>query len=254
MTRLYAVALNTFKETIRDRILGVIVVFALLMIVAGLWLGSISLGQEARMMKDFGLVAVSLFGLIVAVFVGASLLHKEIEKRTVFVILSKPVGRAQFIFAKFLGLAATLACVLAGMGLFLFLADWFVAGSPAPLLLAATALIYLQLLVIVAVTMALSTVTSTILASVLGITVFAAGQLSRSALSLTELGQSALVKGLAWVVYIVIPNLNAVDIKPAVVGEASPDWALIAAWGGYLAAYTVLALVIASWLFSRKEF
>jgi hypothetical protein len=102
--------------------------------------------------------------------------------------------------------------------------------------------------------MALRTVTSTILASVLGITIFAAGQLSRSALSLTELGQSALVKGLAWVVYIVIPNLNAVDIKPAVVGETTPDWALIAAWGGYLAAYTVLALVIASWLFSRKEF
>jgi ABC-type transport system involved in multi-copper enzyme maturation permease subunit len=254
VSRTLAIAVNTFRETIRDRILGVIVIFALLMIVASLWLASISLGQQGRMMKDFGLVAVSFFGLIVAVFVGASLLHKEVEKRTVFVIFSKPVGRAQFIFAKFLGLASTLACVLAGMGLFLFFADWAVSKTPSTMVLAATALIYLELLVIVAITILLSTVTSTILASVLGITVFVAGQLSRQALSLTSLGHDAVLKALSWVVYVVIPNLNAVDVKPAAVGEANPQWLLVAAWGGYLVAYAVLALLFASWVFGRKEF
>lgn len=252
--RVYAIALNTFKETIRDRILGVIVVFALLMIVASLWLASISLGQQGRMMKDFGLVAVSFFGLVVAVFVAASLVHKEVDKRTVYIIFSKPVGRVQFIFAKFLGLAATLACVLAGMGVFLFFADWAVSKSPTPLILAATGLIYLELLVIVALTILLSTVSSTILASVLGITLFVAGQLSHHALALTNLGHSAILKGISWIVYVIIPNLNAVDIKPAVVGEGSPDWPLIAAWSGYLLAFSVLALLLASWVFSRKEF
>ena len=82
MNQVVAIAVNTFRETIRDRILAVIVVFALLMIVGGLWLGSISLGEQGRMVKDFGLVAVSGFGLIVAVFVAASLVHKEVEKRT----------------------------------------------------------------------------------------------------------------------------------------------------------------------------
>jgi Cu-processing system permease protein len=254
MGRVYAVAMNTFKETIRDRILGVIVVFALLMIVASLWLGSISLGEQGRMMKDFGLVAVSLFGLIVSVFVAASLVHKEVEKRTVFVILSKPVGRVQFVFAKFLGLAVTLAVVMAGMGVFLFAADWAVSGSPAGLVLAAVGLIYLELLVVVAVTIMLSTVTSSILASVLGITVYVAGQLSHNVLSLTSLGHNAVLKAVSWVVFVVIPNLSAVDIKPAVVGEGTPQWTTIAAWGGYLAAFSVLALLAGSWLFSRKEF
>ena len=93
MSRIAAVAVNTFRETIRDRILGVIILFALAMIAAGLWLASISLGQEGRMIKDFGLVAISLFGLIVAAFVAASLVRKEVEKRTVFIIFSKPVSR-----------------------------------------------------------------------------------------------------------------------------------------------------------------
>ncbi len=101
--------MNTFKETIRDRVLAVIVVFALVMIVGGLWLGSISLGEQGRMMKDFGLVAVTFFGLIVAVFVAAGLVHKEVEKRTVFVLFSKPVSRAAFIGGKFFGLCGTMA-------------------------------------------------------------------------------------------------------------------------------------------------
>ena len=254
MSKIAVIALNTFRETIRDRILGVIVIFALLMIVGSLWLGSISLDQQGRMMKDFGLVAVSFFGLIVAVFVAASLVHKEVEKRTVFVLFSKPVGRLQFVFAKFLGLATTLACVMGGMGLFLFFADWAVSKSPSGLTLAAVGLTYLELLVIVAVTMMLSTVTSAILASVLGITVYVAGQISHHVLSLTSLGHNAVLKPISWFVFVLVPNLSAVDIKPAVVGESSPHWGLVAAWIGYLVAYSVLALLFGSWLFSRKEF
>ena len=94
VNQVLAIAVNTFRETIRDRVLAVIVVFALVMIAGGLWLGSISLGEQGRMMKDFGLVAVTFFGLIVAVFIAASLVHKEVEKRTVFVLFSKPVSRA----------------------------------------------------------------------------------------------------------------------------------------------------------------
>ena len=124
MNQMLAIAINTFKETIRDRVLAVIVVFALIMIVGGLWLGSISLGEQGRMMKDFGLVAVTGFGLIVAVFVAAGLVHKEVEKRTVFVLFSKPVSRAAFIAGKFLGLCGTMAVVMAGMGLFLFVLVW----------------------------------------------------------------------------------------------------------------------------------
>ena len=254
MGRSGAIALNTFKETIRDRVLSVIVVFALAMIVASLWLASISLGQQGRMMKDFGLTAVTLFGLLVAVFAAGNLVRKELEKRTVFFVFSKPVSPAQFIVGKFLGLALTVLLVVTGMGLFLFLMTWLVAGDAAGAILLATLLIYVQVVVVMAVTVFFSTFASAILSSVLGVCVFIAGQLSHNVLSLTRLGDAEVLKGLSWVVFVAIPNLSAVDIKPSVVGEGSVAWGQTALWLVYLFAYMAVALLAASWVFRRKEF
>ena len=254
MNQLLAIATNTFKETIRDRILGVIVVFALIMIAGGLWLGSISLGQQGRMMKDFGLTAVTFFGLIVAVFVAASLVHKEVEKRTVFVLFSKPVSRAAFIAGKFIGLCGTMAIVLAGMGLFLFVIVLVVDRSPSWMILVAVLMIYVQLLAIMAVTIFFSTLSSAILASVLGICVFVAGQLSQNVLSLTRLGKNPVTQAFSWVVYVVIPNLSAVDVKAGVVGEQTLAWGQIGLWTAYLLAYVVVVLALGVLIFRRKEF
>ena len=254
MRQVRAIAVNTFKETIRDRVLAVIVVFALLMIAAGLWLGSISLGEQGRMMKDFGLVAVTAFGLIVAVFVAAGLVHKEVEKRTVYVLFSKPVSRVAFISGKFIGLCATMAVVLAGMGLFLFALVWIVDRQPSWMVLAAVVMVYVQLLAIMAVTIFFSTLGSAILASVLGICVFVAGQLSQNVLSLTRLGKNPLTEALSWVVYVIIPNLAAVDVKAGVVGEQTLAWGQIGLWTAYLTAYIVVVLALAAVIFRRKEF
>ena len=254
MKQVVAIAVNTFRETIRDRILAVIVVFALLMIVGGLWLGSISLGQAGRMMKDFGLVAVTFFGLIVAVFVAAGLVHKEVEKRTVYVLFSKPVSRVAFVAGKFLGLCATMAVVLAGMGLFLFALVWIVDGRPSGMVLLAAAMIYVQLLPIMAVTIFFSTLGSAILASVLGICVFVAGQLSHNVLALTRLGKNPLTEALSWVIYVIVPNLAKADVKAAAVGEQVIAWGQLGLWTAYLLAYVVVVLAIAALVFRRKEF
>ena len=254
MKQLIAITANTFRETIRDRILAVIVVFALIMIAGSLWLGSISLGEQARMMKDFGLLAITGFGLIVAVFVAASLVHKEVEKRTVFVLFSKPVSRAAFIAGKFIGLCGTLAVVLAGMGLFLFVLVWIVGGEQSGTLLLAVVMIYVQLVTVVAVTVFFSTLGSAILAAVLGICVFVAGQLSHNVLSLTRLGKNAVTEALSWVVYVLIPNLSAVDVKAGAVGEQTLAWGEIGLWVLYLLAYVVVALALATLVFRRKEF
>ena len=254
MNQVVAIAVNTFRETIRDRILAVIVVFALLLIVGVLWLGSISLGEQGRMMKDFGLVAVTFFGLIVAVFVAAGLVHKEVEKRTVFVLFSKPVSRSAFIGGKFIGLCGTMAVVLAGMGLFLFALVWIIDRQPSWMVLAAVVMVYVQLLAIMAVTIFFSTLGSAILASVLGICVFIAGQLSQNVLSLTRLGKNPLTELLSWVIYVIVPNLSAVDVKAGVVGEQTLAWGQIGLWTAYLFAYMVVVLVLAAVVFRRKEF
>ena len=254
MNQVVAIAVNTFKETIRDRVLAIIVVFALLMIAGGLWLGSISLGEQGRMMKDFGLVAVTAFGLIVAVFVAAGLVHKEVEKRTVYVLFSKPVSRVAFISGKFAGLCATMAVVLAGMALFLFVLVWIVDGEPPGMVLVAVLMIYVQLLAIMAVTIFFSTLGSAILASVLGICVFIAGQLSQNVLALTRLGKNPVTEALSWVIYVIIPNLSAVDVKAGVVGEQTLAWGQIGVWTVYLLAYVVVVLALAALAFRRKEF
>ena len=254
MNQVLAIAVNTFKETIRDRVLAVIVVFALLMIVGGLWLGSISLGEQGRMMIDFGLVAVTGFGLIVAVFVAAGLVHKEVEKRTVFVLFSKPVSRVAFIAGKFIGLCGTMAAVLAGMGLFLFLLVWSIDGAATGMVLVAVVMIYVQLLAVMAVTIFFSTLGSAILASVLGICVFVAGQLSHNVLALTRIGKNPLTEALSWVVYVIIPNFSAVDVKAGVVGETTLAWGQVALWTAYLLAYMVVVLALAALVFGRKEF
>ena len=254
MRQARAIAVNTFRETIRDRVLAVILLFAALMIVGTLWLASISLDEEARVMMDFGLVAVTGFGLIVAVFIGATLVRKEMEKRTVFVVFSKPVGRGAFIAGKFAGLCLTLAIVVAGMGLFLFALVSVAQGEPAWWALVASGFIWLQLAVITAVTLFFSTITSALLSSILGIGVFIAGQLSSNVLSLTRLGENLLTEGAAWLVFIVVPNLTGADVKAVAVGDVAADWALILAWSGYLVAYSVLALAAAWLVFRRKEF
>ena len=254
MNQLVAIAVNTFKETIRDRVLAVIVVFALLMIAGGLWLGSISLGEQGRMMKDFGLVAVTGFGLIVAVFVAAGLVHKEVEKRTVYVLFSKPVSRVAFISGKFAGLCATMAVVLVGMALFLFALVWIVDGEPSGMVLVAVLMVYVQLLAIMAVTIFFSTLGSAILASVLGICVFVAGQLSQNVLALTRLGKNPVTEALSWVIYVIIPNLAAVDVKAGVVGEQTLAWGQIGLWTLYLLAYVMVVLALAALVFRRKEF
>jgi ABC-type transport system involved in multi-copper enzyme maturation permease subunit len=254
VNQVVAIAANTFKETIRDRVLAVIVVFALLMIAGGLWLGSISLGEQGRMMKDFGLVAVTAFGLIVAVFVAAGLVHKEVEKRTVYVLFSKPVSRVAFISGKFAGLCATMAVVLAGMALFLFALVWIIDGAPPGMVLLAVLMVYVQLLAIMAVTIFFSTLGSAILASVLGICVFVAGQLSQNVLALTRLGKNPVTEALSWVIYVIIPNLAAVDVKAGVVGEQTLAWGEIGLWTAYLLAYVVVVLALAALVFRRKEF
>lgn len=254
MRQTLAIALNTFKETIRDRILAVIVIFALLMIVASLWLASISLGEEGRMMTDFGLVAVSAFALVVGAFSAANLVRKEVEKRTVFVLFSKPVSRTAFIWGKFLGLALTLALVVAGMAVFLFLLVWVVTGTSEPWILLACLFIYLQVAVVVAATILFSTFASSILASVLGISVFVVGRLSYNLLERTRQGVSAAFDALSRVLYVVVPNFNAVDLKAVAVGEGGADWASLGAWSVYLVAYLAVCLLLATWVFRRKEF
>ena len=99
-----AIAINTFKEAIRDKILYSLIIFAVIVIAASILLGRLTIGQDQRVIKDIGLASMSLFGVLIATFVGTSLVHKEIRKKTIYNIISKPIHRYKFVLGKYLGL------------------------------------------------------------------------------------------------------------------------------------------------------
>ena len=108
MGRIVTIALGAFKESVRERVLYNLIVFAFLMIGAAILLGSISVGVEQIILVNLGLAAISVFGLLIAIFIGIGLVSKEIDRRTIYNILSKPVTRAEFILGKYAGLLLTL--------------------------------------------------------------------------------------------------------------------------------------------------
>ena len=114
--RVVAIARNTFREAVRDRVLYNLVLFVLLLSVGTVFLGAASASQDAKIIVDFGLSAILLFGAFIAIFVGVGLVWKEIERRTLYVIFAKPVGRGEFILGKYLGLCVTVAVNVAVMG------------------------------------------------------------------------------------------------------------------------------------------
>ena len=119
--RIWAVALNTFKETIRNRVLLNILIFAVALILLSLVVGEWSMYQQVKVIKDFGLSAMSIFGLLIAVFIGIRLMVQELEQKTIYLIVSKPIRRWEFVFGKYLGLSITLALNVFLMSLALWL-------------------------------------------------------------------------------------------------------------------------------------
>src|SRR5713101_10022700 len=159
MSRTVPIARNAFREAVRDRVLYNLVIFALLLIVGAIFLGELSAGQEAKIIVDFGLSAILLFGVFIAIFVGVGLVSKEIERRTLYAILSKPIGRGEFLLGKYLGLCLTLLLNVIVMGVGLSLALIYVRRGWDPLALKiwpAILFIYVELMIVTGVALLFS--------------------------------------------------------------------------------------------------
>ncbi|MGB7053817.1 MAG: ABC transporter permease subunit, partial [bacterium] len=135
MHRIIAVLENTFKECLRQRILLLLIVFAILLIVVSVFLEPFALGEAPKILRDFGLAAASLFGVLTTIIIGAALVHKDIEKKTIYTVLSKPVKRSEVILGKFLGLSALVFVLVSAMLLIHQLVIFFYEGAFDPILL-----------------------------------------------------------------------------------------------------------------------
>ncbi len=253
LSRLLAVAANTFRETVRERVLYNLVFFALVMTAAGLLLAQLSIRQEEKIIKDIGLAAMELFGTLIAVFIGVGLVSKEIEHRSLYPLLAKPLTRDELYLGKFAGLCFTLLVNLSVMtgGLYLTL---LATGKKAdPLLLAAVYPILLGLALVVAIAMLFSTLTSSTLAAVLTVGVVIAGRFADVVRNLREVAP-AVPAWLVRLLYGVLPNFRNLDFKDRVAyGDPVPA-AVLGFVSLYAAAYVSVLLVLGLLSFRSRDF
>jgi ABC-type transport system involved in multi-copper enzyme maturation permease subunit len=255
--RIAAIARNTFREAVRDRVLYNLVVFVLLLSVSAIFLGAASASQDAKIIVDLGLSAMLLFGAFIAVFVGVGLVWKEIERRTVYAIFAKPVGRGEFLLGKYLGLCVTLAVNVAVMGAGVTLVLLYVVRGTTPLLLAlwpTVALIYLELTILTGVALLFSAFSSPLFAVFGSLAVFLIGHFTADLKGFGDLFDAAVVRGALVALYYALPNLSTFSqITPAAYGIA-PTPAHLAAALAYAAAWDVALLAAATLLFARRDF
>jgi len=257
LSRIIAIARNAFREAVRDRVLYNLVLFVLLLTAAAIFLGQLSGGQERKIIVDLGLSAMLLFGVFIAIFVGIGLVYKEIERRTVYAIFAKPVGRGEFLVGKYLGLCLTLLVNVLAMGVGISLALIFVSRGWDPLALQiwpAILLIYFELTIITGVALLFSSFSSPALSALLTFFVFIIGHFSADLKTLaTSLGGTT-ARWFFHAIYYTLPNLaNYSYITPAAYGQA-PTAAHLAAATLYALVYVVVILSAATLIFSRRNF
>jgi ABC-type transport system involved in multi-copper enzyme maturation permease subunit len=256
MSRILIVARNTFREAVRDRVLYNLVFFALLMIACAMLVGQISMDIESVVMVSLGLSAISLIGLLIAIFTGVGMVSKEIDKRTLHAVLAKPLHRWEFLLGKFSGLVLTLTVNTAAMAAGLFLAMLFVKHAIVGIdavVLVAIYFILLKLSLVVALAMLFSCFTSPLLAILFTGGLYLAGLFLAELRNLqnTQLNPQTQ-KFLAFLSYL-LPNFGNYDVMGAAAHGRSIPASLILYNTLYTILYCAIVLSVAALVFSRKD-
>jgi ABC-type transport system involved in multi-copper enzyme maturation permease subunit len=253
--RIWVIAANGFREVIRDRILYFIGFFALLMAFAWRLLPEIAVGTHQKIFLDLGLAAIGLLGVIVAVFVGTGLINKEIDKRTILVLIPKPLSRAEFILGKHLGLSGVLAVMLGVMLVIylLMLLGMKVSFQPLPLIVSVFYL-GLELILIAAVAIAFGVFTSSIIATLMTFGVYLMGHISKDLIQLGIISKNPNILAITKNIYLILPDLERLNFRNEAVYGLLPSADVLIGNALYSLVYTGLLLGISILIFSRRQF
>ena len=253
MKKIIAIAFNTFKESVRDRIFYSLLAFAVLMLAFSLVLGNLTLDDEIKIIKDFGLGSISLFGVLIAIFVGISLVYKEMEKRTIYVILANPIARYQFILGKYVGLTFTLLVEVLVMSAGLFALCYFKQQQIPLELFKAIIPIWFELQLILAIALFFSTFVSPFLSGMLALTVFIIGHLTQDLRQLVANMDNPALKKTADFLYYTFPNLESLNYKTRIVHGLNIPWQEFFLSLSYATMYTLFILSLTLVIFNRRD-
>jgi ABC-type transport system involved in multi-copper enzyme maturation permease subunit len=267
MALISRIAVHVFKESVRDKVLYNLVLFAVLLIGASYLIGQLTAGQDVKIIKDLGLAATQVFGLFIAVFIGIGLVSKEVERRSIYSLLAKPVRRHELILGKYAGLVLTLAVNIAVMAVALYAVlgymSWveteefkqsWEAPATDPAMLWAVFLVFTQLMLVTAIALFFSTFSSPILSAVLTFGLYVVGHFNADLRNFENVVDSPTAASLARVLYYVLPNLAPFDIRADVVHAQPVTFGYVALTTGYAVAYIGALLLGAMFIFSRRDF
>lgn len=253
MNRIVTVAANTFRESIRDKVLYVLLFFAATTIFGSKVLGWISIGQDIKIIKDICLAAMSIFGALIAIFVGANLVYKEIDKKTLYTILSQPLHRHEFMLGKYVGLlgiiAVSILVMTATSSVFILL----MGGTVGIIWFQAILLIFWKLMLITAFAILLSALVSPILGAIIVFSLYVAGHATEVLKALPPQFDGTFSKHILETAYYVIPNLNAFNLQSEAANNVPVASGYLLFSLAYGLAWTFMLIILACLAFERRD-
>jgi len=265
--RLGWIAINGFREAVRDKVMYSLVAFAVLLMGASYILGELTAGQDVKIIKDLGLSSIGIFGLFMAIFIGIGLVAKEVERRSVYALLAKPIRRADLVLGRYLGLVLTLVVNITVMTIALYIVLGYLGSVQTesarlaqetplldPALLVAIGLTLVQLMMVTAVAVFFSTFSTPILSAVLTFGVYVAGYFSADLRNFDQAVDSRAAQMLARGLYYVLPNFGPFDVTEQVVHGIHVGWRYVGINVAYGVVYIAILLVMSVTIFSRRDF
>jgi ABC-type transport system involved in multi-copper enzyme maturation permease subunit len=251
--KLLAIASNTFREAIRDKILYAILFFALLMLFASMALGEMSLGHTVQITKNFGLTAISLFGIMIAIFTGVSLVHKEIDKRTLYTIISKPIHRYHFILGKYLGMLLTAVAQFIALTAIFTLLILIQQHYLESQIFLALFLYWMEIMLIISIALFCSAFTTPFFSGLFTFSIFLIGRLMPEIMLVLDKTENPVI----WLVLKLstyLPNLQLFNVGERVVHQEIVPVSDLFSLSFYCLSYIGIFLLLAIALFSRRDF
>ncbi len=254
LNRIAGVALNTFKESLRDRVLGALIVISIIVMISAKVIQPVALGEAEKIIKDLGLSAITLFAVLIAILVGGRIVYREVEKKTIYLILARPARRLEFILGKYCGLMLVLLISISLMtiGFYLVL---LITGVPLdPRLLLAVLMTGFELALLTAVAILFSTFVTPITAAVFTFMVYFIGHSTYLLKQLAAMSPAPVVKFIGLVLYYLLPNLTNFNIRGDVIHNAPLNTTALVLSAVYSLVYTSTLLLISILIFNRRDF
>jgi len=250
--KVIAIAKNTFRETVRDKIFYNLLIFYIAMMSISILLGGLSIGEDEKIIKDLGLSGMAIFGALITIFIGISLINREVDRHTIYTVLSKPVSRAEFILGKFAGLSTLVVVNVVLMTLCLILILYGVTGKIDTSFLLTLPFMFVEFLLLAALAIMFSSFSTPTLSAIFTISLYVLGHLSPEIRDLGARGQGAF-SSITTAVYRVIPNLEAMNLREEVVHSLQVDWSMVVISIVYGLVYTAALLMFSIFIFGRKD-